>query len=143
MLQVRLNTKYYLHYPRTVANPIEPRGGPGYVVDDTHPLEVVLNEEGEVVGGWLHGQMHKMEPAPEGAVAAPYELAQARTLMKEFAKGQKNDPPGTPPPTAATVLAEKLKRVGSETMPTGVAAEPLPSGSGSTIPVPEVPATAD
>jgi len=88
MMQVKKGTRYWLHWPPDVANPIEPRGGPGTVVDDEHPLEAVRNEDGEVVGGFLRGQMHKLEPVSKKRKPTPIDHPVARGLYREYENEQ-------------------------------------------------------
>jgi len=75
---------YWLHWPTSLANPVKDRGGPGTIVDDSHPLECVRDEDGNVIGGWLMGQMQKMEPAPDDAKPTPYNLPTAANARREY-----------------------------------------------------------
>jgi len=68
--QVKKNE--HLYWPDNVApRDTQYRGGAGYVVDDAAPCEAAF----------LKGQEHKLEAAPDGAVASPITLPYAQRLV--------------------------------------------------------------
>ena len=83
LLQVKKNN--HLHWPGWLTEQASIyRGGAGYVVDADAPLE----------GQFLEGQMHKLEPAADGAKAGPLNDARARRMVSEVVKtGKATDAP--------------------------------------------------
>ncbi len=132
MMQVKKGTRYWLHWPPDVANPIEPRGGPGTVVDDEHPLEAVRNEDGEVVGGFLRGQMHKLEPVSKKRKPTPIDHPVARGLYREYENEQQRAKAGLPPKRKRRSVQQRVK-------PSAIDEEPVVARVGKTIPDPEPP----
>lgn len=85
LMQVRANRA--LHWPEDMCGSHDRvRGLDGYVVDLDAPMEK----------RWCDGQLHKLEPAPEGATAAPITFTVAVRALKEAAatpsKGAASDP---------------------------------------------------
>jgi len=122
---LRVKEGYWLHWPASLANPIQARGGPGTIVDDSHPLECARNEKGEVVGGWLKGQMFKFEQAPEDADETPYNLVHARNARMAF-----DDPPPERKPLPQP--KEAVKSRSRSRLATGGIPDPEPASKRST-----------